>query len=127
MKDLPQKVNTAKMPNKKCPVNVFPVLVTPNDLIDSDDEQEKENLKQKAKREGGKDVRPSCTFGSSCYRKNPVHKSEEAHPGDDDYKDPDDDDCEDDERPECEFGTKCYRKNPSHRDPITYGWILWSQ
>ena len=30
--------------------------------------------------------RPSCSFGSSCYRKNPQHKVEEAHPGDNDYK-----------------------------------------
>ena len=31
------------------------------------------------------DVRPSCAFGNKCYRKNPQHKVEEAHPGDHDY------------------------------------------
>ena len=30
--------------------------------------------------------RPQCPFGTSCYRKNPQHKIEEAHPGDNDYK-----------------------------------------
>lgn len=30
--------------------------------------------------------RPQCSFGKSCYRKNPQHKNDEAHPGDDDYK-----------------------------------------
>jgi len=61
--------------------------------------------------------RPSCPFGSSCYRKNPIHKREEAHPGDGDFIDPTNTtvDDENDERPECEYGTKCYRKNPSHK------------
>ena len=62
-----------------------------------------------------KATRPSCPFGSSCYRKNPVHRYEEAHPGDDDYKNPEDEDSEDDDRPECEFGMDCFRKNPDHR------------
>merc|ERR1712173_341450 len=96
-------------------VNVFPVLVTPNDLIDSDDEDEheKENVKHKVKVESGKNLRPTCRFGIACYRKNPVHRFEEAHPGDDDYKDPNEE--EDQDKPECEFGLDCYRKNPAHR------------
>jgi len=67
--------------------------------------------------------RSSCPFGSACYRKNPQHRQDEAHPGDDDFKDPvatvpqDDnaDDNADDDRPECEYGTDCYRQNPQHR------------
>lgn len=31
------------------------------------------------------DIRPSCAFGNKCYRKNPQHKVEEAHPEDNDY------------------------------------------
>ena len=30
-------------------------------------------------------IRPICPFGISCYRKNPQHKIDEAHPGDNDY------------------------------------------
>ncbi|CAL4066048.1 unnamed protein product [Meganyctiphanes norvegica] len=61
--------------------------------------------------------RGSCQFGSQCYRKNPQHKDEYAHPGDSDYDEDDDEDGDgdDDERPECEFGVDCYRKNPHHR------------
>ena len=31
------------------------------------------------------DKRISCPFGFNCYRKNPQHKIDEAHPGDADY------------------------------------------
>ena len=31
------------------------------------------------------DTRISCPFGINCYRKNPQHKIDEAHPGDVDY------------------------------------------
>ena len=30
--------------------------------------------------------RKSCQFGTACYRKNPQHRIDEAHPGDVDYK-----------------------------------------
>ena len=30
--------------------------------------------------------RKSCPFGASCYRRNPQHKLDEAHPGDEDYR-----------------------------------------
>ena len=53
--------------------------------------------------------RPSCVYGDACYRKNPHHRLDEAHPDDDDYVDPSNDD-----KPECEYGTDCYRKNPQH-------------
>lgn len=32
--------------------------------------------------------RPSCSFGAKCYRKNPQHRKDEAHPGDVDWADP---------------------------------------
>jgi hypothetical protein len=35
--------------------------------------------------------RASCRFGASCYRQNPQHKIDEAHPGDHDYIDDDND------------------------------------
>ena len=31
-------------------------------------------------------LRPSCPFGSACYRRNPQHRIDQAHPGDADYK-----------------------------------------
>lgn len=44
------------------------------------------------------------------YRKNPEHKTNFSHPGDDDYaSDPNDD------RPTCSYGGACYRRNMSHR------------
>ncbi|XP_017054926.1 aprataxin and PNK-like factor [Drosophila ficusphila] len=58
-------------------------------------------------------TRISCRFGIRCYRRNPVHRSAEAHPGDSDYRRPD--------FPEpplgtpaCPFGNACYRRNPVH-------------
>merc|ERR1712059_41914 len=109
----------------------YPVLVTTEDLVDSDDEAGKENLDKnliKKKKTGSQNAlttkkdagqkKPSCPFGASCYRKNPAHRQEAAHPGDPDYVDPDAEDehvNEDDERPECEYGMECYRKNPAHR------------
>ena len=33
-----------------------------------------------------KQERKSCPYGNICYRKNPQHKLEEAHPGDHDYE-----------------------------------------
>ncbi|XP_030634805.1 aprataxin and PNK-like factor [Chanos chanos] len=59
--------------------------------------------------------RTPCPYGSSCYRKNPVHFQECSHPGDDDYEEEQAEDDEDDDRPECPYGTDCYRKNPLHK------------
>ena len=42
--------------------------------------------KNKKGQKEGCPIRKSCPFGASCYRKNPQHKSDEAHPGDDDYR-----------------------------------------
>lgn len=59
-----------------------------------------------------------CQFGSSCYRKNPAHRSEQSHPGDSDYDDskPSNDmDDNDVDKPLCPFGKSCYRQNPQHK------------
>ena len=68
--------------------------------------------------------RKSCSYGTSCYRRNPQHRLDEAHPGDNDYKeeilsghsDKDEDTTDTTSiKPECEYGLDCYRKNPDHR------------
>ncbi|XP_060755038.1 aprataxin and PNK-like factor isoform X2 [Neoarius graeffei] len=60
--------------------------------------------------------RTPCPYGTSCYRKNPIHFQECSHPGDNDYEEKQNDkDDEDDDRPECPYGTDCYRKNPLHK------------
>jgi len=64
-------------------------------------------------------VRSVCSYGGSCYRKNPQHRVEEAHPGDEDYRDPAAGE-EEGERPECEFGTECYRTNPMHKKQFSH-------
>ena len=97
-------------------------------MFSADDEDEEENAREADKEnrnvatENSKASRPACPYGAGCYRKNPLHRREEAHPGDDDYQDPspadqqEDDEGEDDEdKPECEYGLDCYRKNPQHR------------
>ncbi|KAK7161271.1 hypothetical protein R3I94_004069 [Phoxinus phoxinus] len=69
-----------------------------------------------------KQRRMRCAYGSSCYRKNPLHFQESSHPGDSDYEEEEEeegeadaDDADDDDRPECPYGTHCYRKNPLHK------------
>ncbi|MCJ8748114.1 hypothetical protein PDJAM_G00161240 [Pangasius djambal] len=70
------------------------------------------NVQQKAKVQR----RTPCPYGTSCYRKNPIHFQECSHPGDDDYEEEqNNEDDEDDDRPECPYGTDCYRKNPLHK------------
>ncbi|KAJ8910473.1 hypothetical protein NQ315_015608 [Exocentrus adspersus] len=54
--------------------------------------------------------RERCWYGSSCYRKNPIHRADFSHVGDDDY-----DSDPNDNRPQCPFGGACYRKNMLHR------------
>ncbi|XP_043104460.1 aprataxin and PNK-like factor isoform X2 [Puntigrus tetrazona] len=58
--------------------------------------------------------RTPCPYGSSCYRKNPVHFQECSHPGDGDYEEEEEEEADDD-RPECPYGTRCYRKNLLHK------------
>ncbi|XP_034232000.1 aprataxin and PNK-like factor [Thrips palmi] len=67
-------------------------------------------------------TRKSCFYGSSCYRKNPQHRRDFAHPGDADFSDAGGSATSstggspaNDVRPLCEYGTACYRKNPQHR------------
>ncbi|KAK9981460.1 hypothetical protein ABG768_000991 [Culter alburnus] len=62
-----------------------------------------------------KQRRTPCAYGSSCYRKNPLHFQECSHPGDSDYEDKEAEDADDDDRPECPYGTHCYRKNLLHK------------
>ncbi|KAM7362177.1 aprataxin and PNK-like factor [Cochliomyia hominivorax] len=60
-----------------------------------------------------KDERPSCKFGKQCFRKNPRHRLEMAHPGDPDYILPDMPEPNKN-APDCQYGRKCYRLNPEH-------------
>jgi len=81
----------------------------------SDDEEE-----HTATKRAHKQTRPCCSYGNTCYRKNPKHKEEYSHPGDDDYGEVNNDSdgeyySDDDDRPQCEYGTGCYRKNPEHK------------
>lgn len=68
-----------------------------------------------------KNERIACKYGEHCYRKNPTHKQEFSHPGDDDYipvpNEEEDGTQQDgnDNRPECQYGTSCYRQNPQHK------------
>ncbi|CAM4474068.1 unnamed protein product [Leuciscus chuanchicus] len=69
-----------------------------------------------------KQRRMRCAYGSSCYRKNPLHFQECSHPGDSDYEEGEEEEEEeeedaddDDDRQECPYGTHCYRKNPLHK------------
>ncbi len=65
--------------------------------------------------------RSACPYGTSCYRKNLAHRTEQSHPGDSDYedekdsKDTDKKDDKDDDKPVCPYGASCYRKNPEHK------------
>lgn len=62
-----------------------------------------------------------CKYGDSCYRRNPAHKEEFSHPGDDDYRvfqegeEGEEGPQNDDNKPECQYGTSCYRQNPQHK------------
>jgi aprataxin and PNK-like factor len=64
--------------------------------------------------------RPACQFGATCYRKNPMHRAEQSHPGDSDYEDTKSinstqEESNSDDKPECPFGKACYRQNPQHK------------
>lgn len=64
-------------------------------------------------------VRNSCKFGIRCYRQNPMHRREEAHPGDSDYRRPDFPPAPVD-APPCPYGDLCYRRNPVHFQQFTH-------
>ncbi|TRY83038.1 hypothetical protein DNTS_004455 [Danionella cerebrum] len=70
---------------------------------------------KKASTKKVKQQRKPCPYGSSCYRKNPLHFQESSHPGDTDYYETEKNDEDEDDRPECPYGTHCYRKNPLHK------------
>lgn len=89
----------------------FPTVITPADYMDTSDEEDS----AKGKPPPTKKRRPCCQYGATCYRKNPAHRKDKSHPGDDDYVDNVGEGEEDDSRPECEYGLDCYRKNPVHR------------
>lgn len=64
-------------------------------------------------------TRVSCRFGIRCYRRNPMHRQEEAHPGDSDYRRPDYP-TPPDNTPPCPYGDLCYRRNPVHFQQYTH-------
>jgi serine/threonine protein kinase len=51
-------------------------------------------------------TRISCRYGRECYRKNPQHKEEYAHPGDSDYSE-----TKAHMKIKCRYGAQCFRKN----------------
>jgi len=97
-------------------------IIKPNDSNQPDTDSSQLVQTTSTSSQPNADTRISCPFGINCYRKNPQHKIDEAHPGDADYIDPSSMGAEDapqdgepDNRPECEYGLQCYRKNPQHR------------
>uniref|UniRef100_A0A0K8VRQ7 Aprataxin and PNK-like factor n=1 Tax=Bactrocera latifrons TaxID=174628 RepID=A0A0K8VRQ7_BACLA len=71
------------------------------------------------KAEASSTLRQSCRFGIRCYRRNPMHRSEEAHPGDHDYRRPIYPPPPKG-TPECPFGDQCYRRNPTHFEQFNH-------
>ena len=65
----------------------FPVLITPEDVQDDDAREAGGTRKMNGDARQATARRPSCSFGASCYRKNPAHRNDTAHPGDHDFKD----------------------------------------
>ncbi|XP_055321601.1 aprataxin and PNK-like factor [Sitodiplosis mosellana] len=57
--------------------------------------------------------RACCRYGIRCYRRNPAHRVQEAHPGDADYRLPDYPDPPLGAAP-CPYLDRCYRRNPAH-------------
>ncbi|KAJ6643171.1 Aprataxin and PNK-like factor, partial [Pseudolycoriella hygida] len=60
-----------------------------------------------------KTERLSCNFGIKCFRRNAVHRTEMAHPGDADYRRPNFPNAPAG-TPMCPWGAACYRRNPQH-------------
>ncbi|XP_050300605.1 aprataxin and PNK-like factor [Anthonomus grandis grandis] len=103
---------------------VVEVKVEPADVLNRDDTplqnvnaeenatSSAENPAQTDNTDGPKPkiYRDRCWYGDRCFRRNPNHRQQFAHPGDPDYQsDPEDD------RPMCPYGASCYRVNPEHR------------
>ena len=53
-------------------------------IVVSDDEEEKSKRKSSKKSIGESPQKPSCQYGSKCYRKNPTHLAEFSHNVDED-------------------------------------------
>jgi len=92
--------------------NTSPILRTQDDVQNNDNGETIK--KQKPNNPTPNLTRPSCPYGASCYRKNPKHRDDLAHPEDDDYQESGPSPDDDSDKPECEYGTNCYRKNPQH-------------
>lgn len=58
-------------------------------------------------------IRPSCEHGIRCFRHNPEHRSDQAHPGDNDYRRPEFPQASPG-APRCPYWAACYRRNPDH-------------
>nr|XP_036227070.1 aprataxin and PNK-like factor [Bactrocera oleae] len=71
------------------------------------------------KAEASSTLRQSCRFGIRCYRRNPTHRSEEAHPGDHDYRRPIYPPPPKG-TPDCSYGDQCYRRNPIHFEQFNH-------
>ena len=87
------------------------------DCKPSKDELEKDTLSTFTRRNSDalkKGKRKPCFYGSSCYRKNPMHKKVVAHPGDSDYEEEIEEALPDHIQLECEFGRHCYGKYLQH-------------
>jgi len=98
--------------------NELALAITPENIKDSNDK--KGDVEENRKKTVIPVQRSSCLYGSSCYRKNPKHREDEAHPGDEDYRDPTEEESDDGDRPECEYGAECYRRNPQHRKDFSH-------
>ena len=71
------------------------------------DEDHEEEITQKSDDEAN--FREGCQYLDKCYRKNPSHRDDFSHPGDEDWL-----------QGECEFGTNCYRENKAHKSRFTH-------
>jgi aprataxin and PNK-like factor len=58
-------------------------------------------------------VRQSCEHGIRCFRHNPEHRRDQAHPGDNDYRRPEFPPAAPN-APRCPYWAACYRRNPDH-------------
>ncbi|CAF1018011.1 unnamed protein product [Rotaria sordida] len=68
----------------------------------------------------GKDtpgVRRSCRYGRDCYRKDPDHRAEFAHPGESDYQASG---TSGTGKIKCAYGAKCFRMDADHRQKYAH-------
>ena len=48
-------------------------------IVDSDDDEEEKSKRKSSKKSIESPTKPSCQYGSKCYRKNPTHLAEFSH------------------------------------------------